>query len=63
MEKSSRKGLPNERLKEAQELREAEERLRKPPALVLQAAHPFADKRRKKQDRNNQPRHRRNMEC
>ena len=43
MEKSSRKGPPNERLKEAQELREAEERLRKPPALVLQAAHPFAD--------------------
>ena len=43
-EKSSRKGLPNERLKEAQELREAEERLCKPPALVLQAAHPFADK-------------------
>ena len=43
MEKSSRKGPPNERLKEAQELREAEERLRKPPVLVLQAAHPFAD--------------------
>ena len=42
-DKSSRKGPPNERLKEAQELREAEERLRKPPALVLQAAHPFAD--------------------
>ena len=37
-EKSSRKGPPNERLKEAQELKEAEKRLRKPPALVLQAA-------------------------
>ena len=37
-EKSSRKGPPNQRLKEAQELREAEERLRNPPALVLQAA-------------------------
>ena len=42
-EKSSRKGSPNQRLKEAQELREAEERLRNPPALVLQAAHPFGD--------------------
>ena len=42
-EKSSRKGPPNQRLKEAQELREAEERLRNPPALVLQAAHPFGD--------------------
>ena len=38
MEKSSRKGPPNERLNEAQELKEAEERLRKPPPLVLQAA-------------------------
>ena len=38
MEKSSRKGPPNERLKEAQELKEAEKRLRKPLALVLQAA-------------------------
>ena len=38
MEKSSRKGPPNERLKEAQELKEAEKRLCKPPALVLQAA-------------------------
>ena len=37
-EKSSRKGLPNERLKQAQELKEAGKRLRKPPALVLQAA-------------------------
>ena len=42
-EKSSRKGPPNQRIKEAQELREAEERLRNPPALVLQAAHPFGD--------------------
>ena len=42
-EKSSCKGPPNQRLKEAQELREAEERLCKPPALVLQAAHPFGD--------------------
>ena len=42
-EKSSRKGPPNQRLKEAQELREAEERLRNPPALVLQAAHQFGD--------------------
>ena len=42
-EKSSRKGPPNQRLKEAQELREAEERLCNPPALVLQAAHPFGD--------------------
>ena len=42
-EKSSRKGPPNQRLKEAQELREAEERSRQPPALVLQAAHPFGD--------------------
>ena len=38
MEKSSHKGLPNQRLKEAQELKEAEKRLCKPPALVLQAA-------------------------
>ena len=37
-EKSSRKGLPDERLKEADELKEAEERLRKQPALVVQAA-------------------------
>ena len=37
-EKSSCKGPPNERLKEAQELKEAEKRLHKPPALVLQAA-------------------------
>ena len=37
-EKSSRKGPPYQRLKQALELREAEERLRKPPALVLQAA-------------------------
>ena len=37
-EKSSRKGPPNERLNEARELKEAEERLRKPPPLVLQAA-------------------------
>ena len=44
MEKSSRKGPPNQRLKEAQELREAEERSCQPPALVLQAAHPFGDK-------------------
>ena len=36
--KSSHKGPPNQRLKEAQELREAEERLHRPPALVLQAA-------------------------
>ena len=36
-EKSSRKGPLNQSIKEAQELREAEERLRKPPALVLQA--------------------------
>ena len=36
-EKSSCKGPPNERLKEAQELKEAEKILRKPPALVLQA--------------------------
>ena len=43
MENSSRKGPPNQRLKEAQELREAEERSRQPPALVLQAAHPFGD--------------------
>ena len=42
-EKSSRKGPPNQRLKESQELREAEERLRNTPALVLQAAHPFGD--------------------
>ena len=42
-EKSSRKGPLNQRLKEAQELREAEERLRNPPALVLQAVHPFGD--------------------
>ena len=42
-ENSSRKGLPNQRLKEAQELREAEQRLRNTPALVLQAAHPFGD--------------------
>ena len=42
-ENSSRKGPPNQRLKEAQELREAEERSRQPPALVLQAAHPFGD--------------------
>ena len=42
-EKSSRKGPPNQRLKEAQELREAEERLHNPLALVLQAAHPFGD--------------------
>ena len=42
-EKSSRKGPPYRRLKEALELREAEERLRQPPALVLQAAHPFGD--------------------
>ena len=38
MEKSSHKGPPDERLKEAQELKEAQKRLRKPPALVLQAA-------------------------
>ena len=38
LEKSSRKGPLDERLKEAQELKEAEKRLRKPPALVLQAA-------------------------
>ena len=37
-EKSSRKGEPNERLNEAQELKEAEKILRKPLALVLQAA-------------------------
>ena len=37
-EKSSCKGPPDERLKEADELKEAEERLRKQPALVLQAA-------------------------
>ena len=37
-EKSSCKGLPDERLKEAQELKEAQKRLHKPPALVLQAA-------------------------
>ena len=37
-EKSSGKGPPNERLNEAQDLREAEKRLRKPPALVLLAA-------------------------
>ena len=43
MEKSTCKGPPNQRLKEAQELREAEERLRNPLALVLQAAHPFGD--------------------
>ena len=43
MESSSRKGPPNQRLKEAQELREAEERSRQPPAVVLQAAHPFGD--------------------
>ena len=43
-ENSSRKGPPNQRLKEAQELREAEQRLRNTPALVLQAAHPFGDK-------------------
>ena len=43
MENSSRKGPPNQRLKEAQELREAEERSCQPPALVLQAAHPFGD--------------------
>ena len=42
-ENSSRKGPPNQRLKEAQELREAEERSRQPPAVVLQAAHPFGD--------------------
>ena len=42
-ESSSRKGPPNQRLKEAQELREAEERSRQPPAVVLQAAHPFGD--------------------
>ena len=42
-ENSSRKGPPNQRLKEAQELREAEQRLRSTPALVLQAAHPFGD--------------------
>ena len=42
-ENSSRKGPPNQRLKEAQELREAEQRLRNTPALVLQAAHPFGD--------------------
>ena len=36
-EKGSCNRLPNERLKEAQELKEAEKRLRKPPALVLQA--------------------------
>ena len=42
-EKSSCKGPPNQRLKEAQELREAEERLRNPPALVIQGAHPFGD--------------------
>ena len=41
--KSSRKGPPYQRLKEALELREAEERLHQPPALVLQAAHPFGD--------------------
>ena len=43
MEKSSRKGPPYQRLKEALELREAEERLCQPPVLVLQAAHPFSD--------------------
>ena len=37
-EKSSCKGPPDERLKEAEELKEAQKRLRKPPALVLQAA-------------------------
>ena len=42
-ENSSCKGPPNQRLKEAQELREAEQRLRNTPALVLQAAHPFGD--------------------
>ena len=42
-ENSSRKGPPNQRLKEAQELREAEQRLRNTPVLVLQAAHPFGD--------------------
>ena len=38
MEKSSCKGPPDERLKEADELKEAEKRLRKQPVLVLQAA-------------------------
>ena len=39
MEKSSRKGPPDQRLQEAHELKKAEKRLRKQPALVLQAAH------------------------